>query len=101
MTFTTTITDVNETEKNGYFVDIYPNPAADDFTVLYNNEENSSNEMLFEVYELLGKKLISMKLKPNNSNRISTSGLKQGVYICKFIYKNSIVKKDKLVIINK
>jgi len=38
-------------------------------------------------------------VNPNQNTIVSTDALSQGIYLYKFLYKNKIVKKDKLVII--
>ncbi|HPS27428.1 MAG TPA: T9SS type A sorting domain-containing protein, partial [Bacteroidales bacterium] len=77
----------------------YPNPAKDLLNIEYTNTENNTGTLQFEIYDLMGKKLIERIIKPGQNTSVSSESLAQGVYVCKFLYKNKVVKKDKLVII--
>ncbi len=80
-------------------IQLYPNPAKETVTIEFVNFDYNNDVIKFEVYDLVGKKLIDESLKSYQKTNISTESLGQGIYIYKFIYKNKIVKKDKLVII--
>lgn len=80
-------------------INVYPNPAKDLLTIEYNKTENYSEDLLFEVYDLMGKKLMESAINPNHNTIVSIAALSQGIYLYKFVYKNKIVEKDKLVII--
>jgi hypothetical protein len=76
-----------------------PNPAKEQITVVYANNENGTDEVLFEVYNMIGKKQITSFIKPNQNTTINTGDLKPGVYFYRFVYKDNVIKADKLVII--
>ncbi len=80
-------------------ISLNPNPAKDQITVVYTNNENATDEVLFEVYNMIGKKQITSFIKPNQNTILNTSDLESGVYFYRFVYNGSIVKADKLVII--
>jgi hypothetical protein len=90
---------------NGNVVDnnmqfsLNPNPAKEQITVVYANNENGTDEVLFEVYNMIGKKQITSFIKPNQNTTINTGDLKPGVYFYRFVYKDNVIKADKLVII--
>lgn len=89
--------DINE-DVNMQIV-LYPNPAKDLLTIEYTNTENTTGTLQFEIYDLMGKRLRESIVNPNQNTIVSTDALSQGIYLYKFLYKNKIVKKDKLVII--
>lgn len=59
---------------------IYPNPNNGNFTILLNSVNKSNNSL--ELFDLLGKKVISQKLNSPETN-IQTNNLSKGVYIAK------------------
>jgi len=80
-------------------INLYPNPAKDLLNIEYTNTENTTGTLQFEIYDLMGKRLRESIVNPNQNTIVSTDALSQGIYLYKFVYKNKIVKKDKLVII--
>lgn len=80
-------------------IKLYPNPAKDQLSISYTNTENITDELLFEVYDLPGKKLITNYITANQQLTISTRELGQGIYLYRFVKNNNIVKAGKLVII--
>jgi hypothetical protein len=85
-------------EQDNLQIILYPNPAKDMLTIEYGSSENNSNDLLFEVYDLLGKKLLVTNIVPGRQE-INLGTLSQGVYSYKFTNNDKVVKKDKLVII--
>ena len=80
-------------------INLYPNPAKDLLSIEYTANENYSGNLLFEVFDLMGKKLMERVVNPGENTSVSSESLAQGVYVYKFLYNSKIVKKDKLVII--
>ncbi len=80
-------------------INLYPNPAKDLLNIEYTNTENNTGTLQFEIYDLMGKRPRESIVNPNQNTIVSTDALSQGIYLYKFVYKNKIVKKDKLVII--
>jgi hypothetical protein len=81
-------------------LDLYPNPAVDDYTILSLKLENSQT-INVSIYDLAGKKLVDLReIKPNkNELRIDTNNLKSGIYLISIesegekIVKKLLVKK--------
>lgn len=74
-------------------VSIFPNPAANFVTI------NSTvlNGGVVELFSVDGRKLAQQKLLSNNTT-IDLSGYANGVYICRVLNGNSVVKTEKVVI---
>lgn len=77
---------------------VYPNPATNQLTVKYQAE--ATDEVVFEIYNLMGEKVISQALNANkNEQAIAVSLLNSGVYFYKFSINGRNVKTSKLVIV--
>ncbi|WP_397363161.1 endonuclease [Olleya sp. R77988] len=76
------VTSINKNEFK-----IYPNPVKGNLLTI----ENSQNSR-FEIYNILGKKILNGTITPNN-NKVSLSSLSKGVYILKLENKNGTVTK--------
>ena len=83
--------ETDNNEINNFSV--YPNPANDLINVLNPNGSTA----LIEIYNYLGKKIITQKLS-NINNIISLKGLSNGLYIYMITDNNKTVKSDKLII---
>lgn len=87
-------TSLDENSANQSF-DVYPNPASDNLTIEYIS--NSTEEMLFEVYDASGKLVAShTDLKPTEGNQVlnvNVSHLNAGVYICKLVHGDVVLNK--------
>ena len=78
---TTSATAINENDNFIHFnFDVFPNPANDHFSIKILNQENKIYFM--ELYTVMGQLISSEKIETNLVS-ISTSTLKQGMYICK------------------
>jgi len=86
-------------EDDNMQIVLYPNPAKNLLTIEYTANENYSSNLLFEVFDLMGKKLMEKVVNLGENTSVSTESLAQGVYVYKFLYNSKIVKKDRLVII--
>lgn len=74
---------------------IYPNPASDIATLVYEIYENGE----FEIYDALGQLKIMCKLESKNHEYVfDTSGLTSGVYYYKLVSFGGIINTGKLVI---
>lgn len=78
-----TLLSTNEFSKNE--ISLYPNPVKDILNISLS--ENTSIES-YEVYDLLGKKIIS---KNTTENNINVSELSNGVYILKVATSDGII----------
>jgi PKD repeat protein len=78
------------TSKESFIDNLYPNPASDDVNVSFNNKDNS--DLKIELMDLNGKIIYSRGVEnPNFSNSISfkVSGLKAGLYLLKISNKKT------------
>ena len=72
-------------------IGLYPNPTNKGFV---NITTNVSGQIIVDVYDILGKVIISSKI---NNNRLDVSNLKAGMYVIK-IKQNDIITTKKLII---
>ena len=78
-------------------LEIYPNPATDVLHINY----SLSNESYFEIYNVLGRKLVSILLNSGTDKKsLSLKEFSKGVYYLKVIKNNKIIKSKKIVIMN-
>ena len=73
---------------------IYPNPVRDSFTI---SGENQNKTLYIEVYNIMGKKVLSQK--NNSANNVSVEHLTPGIYLVKITNKNKNQTITKKIII--
>ena len=75
--------DDNAVEEinNNYNFSIYANPATDNLTVKY--QENNISTQNIDIYNIYGKIVISINLSKNNVSNINISQLQEGIYFIK------------------
>jgi hypothetical protein len=71
---------------------VYPNPSNGTLNV----KINSSN-CIFEVYDVIGKQVMSRKLS-DGETKVDLSSLNNGTYLYKITENNVVIKADKLII---
>ncbi|MBL7895859.1 MAG: T9SS type A sorting domain-containing protein [Bacteroidia bacterium] len=71
---------------------VYPNPSNGNLTVTV-----SLKDCIFEVYDVIGKKVMSQKLNENET-KVDVSSLNNGTYLYKITQNNVVIKADKLVL---
>jgi hypothetical protein len=86
-------------ENENLKIMLYPNPTKDLITIEYKNTEINGGDITFELFDMMGKKLLESIIKPNQNSTLSTDELTQGIYFYKFVYRNKLIENDKLVII--
>ena len=69
---------------------IYPNPFVDNFEI-----DTNENVLNYEIYDFIGKKIISESSKFNLA--LKTQNLKQGVYILNIVLDNKKSQSIKLI----
>jgi hypothetical protein len=74
-----TITAINQLTTAGITVNAFPNPVTDYITVQVKKEDGSPKEYSIELFDLLGKLLISKKQK-DNSYQFDMSAYRKGTY---------------------
>ena len=89
-TFNGTLSD-NQTLSSNFNIGLYPNPTNLGFV---NISTNKSGLISAEVYDILGKVVISSNV---NNGRLNLSKLKAGMYIIKVI-QNNLTNTKKLII---
>jgi sugar lactone lactonase YvrE len=93
--FTVNMVGIKENANKSVF-SVYPNPNNGNMTFEYNLQ---SNEGLFELTDLMGRKLLSYKLAcGHNKLIVSEENLNAGIYFYQVKVGGSLVTKDKLII---
>ncbi len=60
---------------------LYPNPALSEIKITFNNTYESL--VLIEIYDIVGKQVLTKELSCVNNAKISLSGLQSGFYSCR------------------
>jgi len=83
-----------------YSFDIFPNPANKSINISLNNNINTNDKISIEIYDLIGKKVLSSNLNNINRNQVSlnTENLKQGVYLVSISKNGNTVTTNRLMI---
>ena len=81
----------NQTLSSNFNIGLYPNPTNLGFV---NISTNKSGLISAEVYDILGKVVISSNV---NNGRLNLSKLKAGMYIIK-VTQNNLTNTKKLII---
>ena len=77
---------------------VYPNPAANQLNLNY--QLNTSETGQFEMYDLLGAKLLTIALNNETTQKqLDISQLKPGVYLYVYKIKDKLVKAERFVIV--
>ncbi len=84
---TGTSTLVNETMPT-----VYPNPTNGSLMV-----NSGCKNCIFEVYDVIGKKVLSQRLSENET-KVDLNSLNNGTYLYKIAQDNVILKADKLLL---
>lgn len=81
--------DDSLTSSDDLKIEIFPNPSKDLFYISF----ESSNDGYFEVYSLLGIKILQQKFSNNSMSEINLENLPSEVYLVKINSKNKIYLK--------
>ena len=73
-------------------INIYPNPAKNEFTINCKNQKPIS----LKIYSISGKVLIDKKIE-NNKEKVTIDFLKDGFYILKLFYNNGEVSAHSII----
>ncbi len=73
-------------------VNIYPNPASSHFTITVGD-----NDISYEIFDIMGRRMANGKVAASQSENITTSDWKSGVYIIKL--RSGAIEKVKQLII--
>ena len=99
-TATGVCTPANINENIDYSFDIFPNPANKSINIILNKNINTNDKISIDIYDLIGKKVLSADIKNLNNNQISlpTENLKQGVYLVSISKNGNTVTTNRLMI---
>jgi hypothetical protein len=83
--------------QDSRFFDIYPNPASKEVTLSFNQNVTLSG-LEVRIYDMMGKKVYSEKVKSNFSATINTSPLQSGMYNVVLYSSGKLIGSKKLII---
>lgn len=86
--------DIEDT-RNVRFT-IYPNPTRNELQVI--NYELQVASYKFVLLDMFGKEVLTKEIN-SKKQKIDISNLKQGVYLCKILENNTVLKSERLVIV--
>jgi len=93
-TYTSEYSTVLYLPENSY--ELFPNPVSDNTVNIYTDIKDKT-DILFQLYDIRGIKLMQQKLI-SNRNTLDLNGIKQGLYIYKMYENGRKVKSGKLII---
>ncbi|MDB4533982.1 T9SS type A sorting domain-containing protein [Vicingaceae bacterium] len=89
---------VNEINEDAIKLSAYPNPSSRNLTIDY-AVKGSSNSLELDVFDVLGKKVVSQKLNSNQGRvNLDVEFLNAGVYFYAIKVDGSVVKTERLII---
>lgn len=88
---------VDKTNNNAITTSISPNPVTGTATISLKNADPNSNYR-FELYDVMGKKVIAKPLRGNNRAIISSTDFESGIYLFKVFENESTIDHGKIVI---
>lgn len=91
LTFTTLSTEISENNRTNS-IEVYPNPATDYLTIRNFTSENIN----IHITDILGQVVMTSSLS-SNENRLSISGLNDGIYFIKLIKTGKSIEQYKFV----
>lgn len=77
-------------------LNVFPNPAKSNIQLNYLVE--NSDLIQFEMYDLLGKKVLSKQLSEGNTHHIELNKVATGMYIYRLMQNNHLLNSGKLVV---
>lgn len=77
-------------------LNVYPNPANNDFTIMFDYEYNNSYSIY--IYDFSGKITYIQRDITNNNIKLTKNNLDSGIYFVKLIKNNNLEKSIKLII---
>ena len=92
----TVVQSVKEKGENYSTISVFPNPFNENITILLPNSFNG--DLTLEMFDILGKKVLSERRLPSNSNKyiIKTDNLPGGIYILE-VRSEEIIYHQKLI----
>ena len=94
----TLLTDVNEIANAVQKMEVYPNPAVNQFTVDLNAGIQADNQEII-IRDMLGKTIKSERINSRQEKFIfSTEGMTGGIYFVSYMLDGEVLKTSKLVV---
>jgi subtilisin family serine protease len=91
-------TSVNNNQNTEFeLITVYPNPSSEEVNIVINLYGNSQNGELI-IYDLVGKKIKTIKVKNSEHILLKKGTLQNGIYFCTLRDENEILMTKKLVI---
>lgn len=75
----------------------FPNPATDKFSITYPTSAEQKLEV--RIFDIHGRVVVDQKLDQSGLLNVSTEGFNAGVYIVNILSENTLVFKDKMILI--
>lgn len=92
------LTDINDIAKAIQKMDVYPNPATNQFTVDLNTGIKAANQQII-IRDMLGKIVRRENISSlQETFRFSTENLNKGVYFISYVLNGEVLKTNKLVV---
>ena len=98
-TFSNESSDNNESVSSEHpFIKVYPNPASEDFTILFEFLDDNA-DITLEILDLTGKQIKSFICDSNTGKIFVKSGeLKAGIYFCRLLNHQNLINEKKIII---
>ena len=91
-------TNINEIRDAVQKMEVYPNPAADQFTVDLNAKVSAANQEII-IRDMLGKNIQRQVITGSNETiNFSTEGMQGGIYFVSYLIDGELLKTSKLVV---
>ncbi len=92
------ISDVQEQTVQTYEISIFPNPATNEITLSFPNEQNINSISIFNTLGIEIKRIEQSEIIGNKKISISTADLPVGLYHCSFVNQVGSVTKSFVVV---
>lgn len=87
-------TSINDQNRNGHSLNIYPNPVAEVCTISFGDEQK---QVRIDILNMLGSKLIEINSTNTNTVEINVRDLPQGIFIMNIYVDNNFWGTKKVV----
>ena len=92
------LTDVNEIFDAVQHMEVYPNPATDQFTIDFNAKLNAANQEII-IRDMLGKLVQRETISGSQAKfNFTTDGMQGGIYFVSYVLDGEVMKTTKLVV---
>ncbi len=88
-------TSLEENADNSSIFTVYPNPASG----YINFNSDGLTDAIYEIYNIIGDKLLSGKTTNNGINRLNISALSEGQYFIKVLSNKGLTSVQKFIVL--